>query len=285
MRENISTELDIEKNRDIRLAFFDIDGTLIGANGNYSARTKSEIKRIQSYGIKTAVASGRPAFAAEFIIDELGLDSAGLFCAGATLFDPKKNTVIERITLEPESASTIIDYARAHRMHCEIYEEDKYWVEANSDIQLAHSKALRSTARVGDLAALLNQDFFATKLLVAVNEVDRPGELEKMAKEFPQHHFAFARMASHPDWSFASIISGKVNKENAFQRLCQYHDVSAEQVIAFGDAPADADFVRLAGVGVAMGNGASSLKSSADFITLSVEEEGIGHALSLLVPA
>jgi len=279
-----SKQFDLEKIRDVQLVFFDIDGTLIGANGKYSSRTKSEIKRIQSSGIKTAVASGRPTFAAEFIVDELGLDSAGLFCAGAMLFDPSKDIVLTRVGLESESVAKITDFAREQKMHCEIYEDDKYWVEANSDIQLAHSRALRSTASVGDFSGLLNEGLIVTKLLVGVNEVDRPGALEKMAEEFPSHHFAFARMASHPDWNFASIISGKVNKQNAFHRLCQYHGVSAEQVVAFGDAPADADFLRLAGVGVAMGNAASSLKGNADFVTLSVEEEGIAHALSLLVP-
>lgn len=284
MREQTSTDFTLLKNRDIRLAFFDIDGTLIGADGKYSTQTKNEIKRIQSCGVKTAIASGRPTFAAQFLIDELGIDSAGLFCAGATLFDPTKNKVIERKVLETKSIIAIVDYAREHKMHCEVYEEDRYWVEASSDIQLAHSRALRSSAGVCNFTTLLNEELVATKLLIGINETERPGELEVMDRRFPQHHFAFARMASHPDWVFASVINGNVDKKNAFHRLCEYHGVSADQVIAFGDAPADSEFINLAGVGVAMGSGAASLKSEADFITLSVEEEGIGHALSLLIP-
>ena len=53
----------------IKAAFFDIDGTLLGLNGHYTSASKQEILRVRSLGVKTAVASGRPYFAAKFIVE------------------------------------------------------------------------------------------------------------------------------------------------------------------------------------------------------------------------
>ena len=74
--------------RPLKLAFFDIDGTLLGLDGDYSARLARAISALQKAGVKTAVASGRPKFAADFLIDELGLEAAGLYCTGAHIENP-----------------------------------------------------------------------------------------------------------------------------------------------------------------------------------------------------
>ena len=49
--------------------------------------------------------------------------------------------------------------------------------------------------------------------------------------------------------------------------------------MAFGDGGNDVPIVRDVGVGVAMGNACEELKSVADYITESVDEDGIENAL------
>lgn len=53
--------------------------------------------------------------------------------------------------------------------------------------------------------------------------------------------------------------------------------------MAFGDGGNDIPIVREAGIGVAMGNANESLKAVADYVTASVEEEGIRKALEHFV--
>jgi hydroxymethylpyrimidine pyrophosphatase-like HAD family hydrolase len=55
------------------------------------------------------------------------------------------------------------------------------------------------------------------------------------------------------------------------------------QTIAFGDGGNDITILRQAGVGVAMGNAVEEVKQNADFITTSVDEDGIRNALSQLI--
>jgi len=56
-----------------------------------------------------------------------------------------------------------------------------------------------------------------------------------------------------------------------------------EETMAFGDGGNDIPIVREAGIGVAMGNANESLKAVADYVTASVEEEGIRKALEHFV--
>ena len=49
--------------------------------------------------------------------------------------------------------------------------------------------------------------------------------------------------------------------------------------MAFGDGENDMAMLRFAGIGVAMGNGSDLLKRKADYVTASVDDDGIEKAL------
>ena len=49
--------------------------------------------------------------------------------------------------------------------------------------------------------------------------------------------------------------------------------------IAFGDGGNDSSMILQAGIGVAMGNAIDALKQQADYVTTSVDDDGILNAL------
>ena len=53
--------------------------------------------------------------------------------------------------------------------------------------------------------------------------------------------------------------------------------------MAFGDGFNDLSMIQFAGQGVAMANAVEEVKSIADFVTTSNEEDGIAHALEQLL--
>ncbi len=52
-----------------------------------------------------------------------------------------------------------------------------------------------------------------------------------------------------------------------------------EEIMAFGDGENDAEMLKLAGIGVAMGNGSQQVKELADYVTGTVDEDGVSQAL------
>ena len=61
--------------------------------------------------------------------------------------------------------------------------------------------------------------------------------------------------------------------------LAAHLGFNPRHTIAFGDGGNDTSMIRAAGIGVAMGNALDSLKAEADYITTSVDEDGVMNAL------
>ncbi|MGI1677977.1 MAG: HAD family hydrolase [Cellvibrionaceae bacterium] len=280
----------------IKLAFFDVDGTLIGSDGKYSERTKKSIARLHDNGIKTAIASGRPPFAAQFLFDELGISDTGLFYAGAAIYDPKKQSYLKSnflnrlnkglgdnftSTFHSEQLSVdllqLISVIKEKQLYSEVYTEDSFYTKCKqSEIYKAHSKVLRSEAGEQTLDSIVESKM-VFKLLIGtdVNHCS----LALIESDFPNYDFAYAKMASHPNWMFASITSTLSSRKKGFDYLCEVHDVTSDEVIAFGDAQSDQVFIENAGVGVAMGDAPKEVKLSANIVTETADENGVAKII------
>ena len=66
-----------------------------------------------------------------------------------------------------------------------------------------------------------------------------------------------------------------VNKESAIIKACKYLGIETSDIIAFGDDIADIGMLKLAGIGVAMGNSVPELKETADVVIGSNDDDGI----------
>ena len=61
--------------------------------------------------------------------------------------------------------------------------------------------------------------------------------------------------------------------------MAAYAGLDPAFTIAFGDGGNDTTMIRTAGIGIAMGNAIDALKLEADFVTTSVDDDGIRNAL------
>lgn len=53
--------------------------------------------------------------------------------------------------------------------------------------------------------------------------------------------------------------------------------------MGFGDGENDMTMLRMAGIGVAMGNAVEALKTEADYVTVTNDEDGVADAIEKLV--
>lgn len=61
--------------------------------------------------------------------------------------------------------------------------------------------------------------------------------------------------------------------------MADYLGLNIDETMAFGDGGNDISIIKKAGIGVAMGNAGDNLKEVADYITTSVDEDGVKNAL------
>ena len=78
---------------------------------------------------------------------------------------------------------------------------------------------------------------------------------------------------------FADINPKDISKMRGIERMAERHQFDLNKTMSFGDGGNDISIIRKAGIGVAMGNAVAELKEAADYVTSSVDEDGIRKAL------
>ncbi len=268
----------------IRLAFFDIDGTLLDSNAQLPDCARTAITRLQQRGVRTAIASGRPLFAAQHWIDTLNIDGAGLFCTGALLFDPANGQELASAPLPAQSVQKLISLARATGTHCELYTAGHYQVEQTTEFTPLHTRYLRIEPRVARFDDdLLTAPIYKVQL---VFELPRDNAVyQRFVENCPELVFAAGHGADHPEVLFASVVAAQADKRSGFAQLCAYHGVHADAVLSLGDAGSDKVFLQEAGIGIAMGNAVDAVQASANYVTAHVDHSGLALALDAVVAA
>ena len=89
----------------------------------------------------------------------------------------------------------------------------------------------------------------------------------------------FDKTAEDGCWIPGEISDASVNKGTALHRVCDFLKISPNDTIAFGDSMNDAEILRVAGTGVAMGNAAEAVKKIADQVCERWDEDGIARTL------
>ena len=79
---------------------------------------------------------------------------------------------------------------------------------------------------------------------------------------------------------FADITACGVNKGNGMLAICKHIGIDSSETMAFGDGGNDLPIIKQAGIGVAMGNANEAIKPHADYVTTSVDDDGIARALA-----
>ena len=79
--------------------------------------------------------------------------------------------------------------------------------------------------------------------------------------------------------AFCDLTSATADKANGIRAIAEYMGINISETMAFGDGGNDLSMLRAAGVGVAMGNALDEVKAHADYVTSSVDEDGIANAL------
>ena len=75
------------------------------------------------------------------------------------------------------------------------------------------------------------------------------------------------------------IIPCNGGKDIGIQKILDYYNFTKDEAMAFGDGGNDISMLNYVGTGVAMGNATDDVKAIADYITDSVQENGIVSAL------
>ena len=106
---------------DPKVAFFDVDGTLVNSQHQVSEEIRASLAKLKQAGVKLGLASGRAYFAAKRLIHDLNFDGPCCMFSGALLIDPCNNEIILESSLSKETSLTLVKLAAQENLQLELY--------------------------------------------------------------------------------------------------------------------------------------------------------------------
>lgn len=255
----------------------DLDGTLTNAQKVITPHTKEVLFRAQEQGVKIVLASGRPRYGIVPLADELELDKFGgyiLAFNGAEIIQWDSKEVLHQVFLEKEFLPYIYKCAQQAGFSI-LTHKDKWVITDNADDPYVQKEAFINKMPIRQVEDILGaMDFPVVKCLI-VGEPERLAVLEQ--EMYAVLHEKMGVFRSEP--YFLELVPHGIDKAQSLALLLEKLGKSKEEMIAIGDGFNDLSMIQLAGLGIAMSNAQEVVRNSADFITLSNEEDGVAYAV------
>ena len=249
--------------------FFDIDGTLVSFKTHQiPPSTILALTQAKANGHKVFIATGRPPL----IITNLGaiehLIDGYVTINGALCFVGQK--VISCKDIPKEAVQTLVHDAQEKDYGLIVVgEKDVAVLDSQGEVDRVFRGeiAVENLVQVKPLEEVLQQ-----RILQLTPFFSETYERDIM-KRIP----SCTSGRWHP--AFTDITKKGADKGEGIRAMTAHLGLDFRNTIAFGDGGNDLSMIKAASIGVAMGNALDSLKSEADYITTTVDDNGILNAL------
>lgn len=263
----------------IKLLVLDIDGTLLNKEFKISDEVKNAVKKAIDKGVKVVIATGRMFSATIPIAVEMGLTTPLITYHGSLIkeFYNSEDILLHR-TIPTDIAKKVVQDLRIMDCQTNLSVDDVLIAEVEKPVLKEYLRRRKINYKKVDSFDLLG-DFSPTKINVIGEDPDRITEIRDALRAKYSESLYIAKSTA----VFCEIIDKSVSKGNAILFLAQKWGIKPSEIMAIGDQDNDREMLRVAGLGVAMGNSTKGLKEIADYITGTVDENGVAQAIEKFI--
>ncbi|WP_203337557.1 HAD family hydrolase [Nocardioides limicola] len=254
-----------------RLVATDLDGTLLNASGEVTARTRRVLDALDAHGIPVVFTTGRPVRWMEHLWAEVGGHGLAICSNGGIVYDVAADRVRHALTIDPDTC-----------------------VEVGRRLRRALPGTSFALERTGGFA---REEQFMPRLAqpdgIPVGPLDRIVD-HTVVKLLARHE----ELGPEPFWEAAEEQVGDlvtttwsstgtlvemsargVTKGSTLARLCAELGVARDEVIAFGDMPNDLPLLSWAGTSYAMENAHPEVRRTAGLVAPHHDDDGVARVL------
>ena len=247
--------------------FFDIDGTLVSfKTHSIPESTKTAIHQLKEKDIKVFISTGR----ALCNIDNLeGIEFDGLITLNGTYCVDSKGEIIAHHLLSKESLDKLALYMEAKPFPCVFMTDKGNFINYADDLMRSVYQFVNiAIPTIKPVSEIIEHDVF--QLSAFIDSDCETDLLTRILVDCDSSRW-------HP--AFVDINLKNCNKAVGMDSFLAHFDIEREHTMAFGDGGNDISILKHAAIGIAMGNAHDEVKAAADYVTDSVDEDGISNAL------
>lgn len=272
--------------RTIRMIGVDLDGTLLNSEKQLTDYTKEVLKKAIEQEIAVVVATGRPFSG---VPDELkhfpGMRYA-LTANGARILDMQKQKVVYENLLSGEIAEKVIDILKRHHAIHEFFVDGVGYMNEDG---LKNVYAYFEDPHMAEYlqSTRIPVKDVKEKLQAMKCEVDKLQGIFRNQKD-KQEALEELNTLSGIVVTAAMDNNLEINKEGTNKglgllQLGKSLGISRQEIMACGDGGNDVEMLKEVGFAVAMANAYDTVKTAADFVTVSNDEDGVARAIERFV--
>ncbi|MGL4337673.1 MAG: Cof-type HAD-IIB family hydrolase [Turicibacter sp.] len=249
------------------LILFDIDGTLLQSDINQIPEsTLLAISKLDKAGHDLGIATGRPLYLVDNKIKELPFN---VFITSNGQHILYNNELIYENPIPKEVVQDLLEEAKKLEvpiglMSSNLYTVTKETEEVKTSFERVSMPMPDLIPDLHEKESILQAWFFSDKFDALQQKYN------KELRFYPWIEFG------------ADIVPVNGSKAEGIKYLVSHLEEVPKRIITFGDGANDIEMLELADIGVAMGNASDAVKLKANFVTKSIDEDGVYHACQAL---
>lgn len=257
----------------------DVDGTLLDPDERITPRTRGAVAAAVAAGAHFVLATGRPPRWIPPVVDSLGFAPMAVCANGAVIYDAATDRVVSARTLPVDVLTELAEIATrvvpgvglaAERIGRSAHD--------TATPQFVSAPGYEHAWLNPDNTEVSHEDLLsapAVKLLVR-----RPGmPSAELAATLSRHVGVLGDITYSTNDGLVEISPIGISKAVGVEEVARPLEISAEDVVAFGDMPNDIPMLRWAGHGVAMGNAHPDAIAAANEVTAPNSDDGLARVL------
>lgn len=257
----------------IKLVAVDMDGTLLDNSLKISERTLDMISRLKKMGVPFVISTGRSKAEIDKYRKQINYDCPIITSNGAIIFGEDWKKVLYHKPLEKIDVKKIFDFAMCQKSSLCFWDKNNLWTTDLSQMVCYYGNLHNVIPQIVDIDNYLIENDVNNLVFC-----DKEDKIEDLFQKVSSQKVSEANFVMTCP-TLLEFFNKEVSKGSGLKIVCDYLGVDLKDVLAIGDSNNDIDFVKNAGLGVAMGNATEKVKSVASYVTSTNEEEGVAKAV------
>ncbi len=249
----------------IKAVFFDVDGTLISHKNNVVPEsTRIALNLLEKRGIKRIISTGRHMIELEELpVNNIEFD-AYITLNGQLCLDSQRNIILEN-PIDGFEKECLIKLFKEKTIPIMLVEKDSMYINyIDRQVEIAQQAISTPVPEV--------KEYTGNEIYQVIAFIEA-GEEDLLCQKLTN-----CKITRWNDYA-VDIIAATGGKTAGVKAYLKANNLEKEETMAFGDGDNDIEMLKYVQIGVAMGNAGCEVKVNADYITDSVDNDGIMKAL------